>query len=591
MTEVICLGDSDDDVAAPAAASRPSSSAAVPPPAPPPVRSDIARGAQPRAISDDGFGTSSSDDEGIFTDHTANRRAAKKRRVAAPRSPVPPRDKSSAGPPRTRAPRAAPGSVRDGAPSEPKSPSARARAARDAARDEKARAAEETRRRKALSKELARQAKEREKVAKANAKHRAALLGGKHKLRQITALFSSDLAGDDLGRALADAFTMGVVDDGAGRSVVPLFHAAAREGSASTPLPRSVTWRYHAPAAGPVGDDGAFPGDDGVGATSIASAEYTLVHFTGAAFAAACAADHDARVHENDASKNGGLFPDELPERGLERLLATARKKLPGHTLGLLLEGVRRECANRERREFRAPSSAPGSEARRTFSRAIVEDAIARLHVSDRGVRVTCVPDRGASVRHVVGVTTALAKRPFEREIGPMDVLAHAKSKSVTPTAARALEAAAAGGSRGAGVGSDGVADGVADSVGDASASGFSAGPSRAPSGSSRAGRRPKTCAETWCAALMCVDGCAESSALAICRAFPTMASLMREYARTDLAERAKRDRLANLTREIASETQTRGRRVGPALSARVYAILRPRGANDAGDEIVGVGG
>ena len=89
----------------------------------------------------------------------------------------------------------------------------------------------------------------------------------------------------------------------------------------------------------------------------------------------------------------------------------------------------------------------------------------------------------------------------------------------------------------------------------------------------------------------MCVDGCAESSALAICRAFPTMASLMREYARTDLAERAKRDRLANLTREIASETQTRGRRVGPALSARVYAILRPRGANDAGDEIVGVGG
>ena len=585
MTEVICLGDSDDDVAAPAAASRPSSSAAVPPPAPPPVRSDIARGAQPRAISDDGFGTSSSDDEGIFTDHTANRRAAKKRRVAAPRSPVPPRDKSSAGPPRTRAPRAAPGSVRDGAPSEPKSPSARARAARDAARDEKARAAEETRRRKALSKELARQAKEREKVAKANAKHRAALLGGKHKLRQITALFSSDLAGDDLGRALADAFTMGVVDDGAGRSVVPLFHAAAREGSASTPLPRSVTWRYHAPAAGPVGDDGAFPGDDGVGATSVASAEYTLVHFTGAAFAAACAADHDARVHENDASKNGGLFPDELPERGLERLLATARKKLPGHTLGLLLEGVRRDCAARERREFRAPSSASAS--KRAFSRAIVEDAIARLHVSDRGVRVACVPDRGASVQHAVSVTTALAKRPFERDIGPMDILAHPKSKSVALAGALALEAAAAGGSRGAGVGKDGDAGDAARAARDARASGF---PSGAPNASSRSGRKPKTCAETWCAALMCIDGCAESSALAICRAFPTMASLMREYARTDLAERAKRDRLANLTREVTSETQSRDRRVGPVLSARVYAILRPRDASDAGDEIVGVG-
>ena len=585
MTEVICLDDSDDDVDAPAAASRSNPRAAVHPPGRPPVRSDdvahFARGAQPSAISDDGFGTSSSSDEGIFTDRTANRRAAKKRRVAA----VPPRD-ASAGPPRTARSRAASGFVPDGE----RSPSARqARAASNiknaaaaAARAEKNRAAEETRSNRAVTKELVRQTKEREKVAKANAKHRAAVAGGKYKLRQITTIVSSDLARDDFGRALADAFEVGVVDDANGRAVVPLFHTTAAVGSETTPLPKSVTWRYHAPADAPVGADERRerdagtrerePANDGSdGAVSGVSAEYTLVYFTGAAFVAACAADHAAGVHARSRGVRGDdggppeLFPDELPERGLERLLATARKKLPGHTLGLLLEGVKRECAARERREFRVD---PGGRFARPspFSRAVVEDAVARLHASDRGVRVTCVPDLGAATRHAVGVAAALAKRPFEREVSALDVLAHAKRRGVTPAAALALEAAAAGGS-------DREADGAArDGNGD------------------RRGSRAKTCAETWCAALMTIDGCAESSALAIVRAYPTMCSLMREYARTDLTERAKKELLQNLTRAVTSETQSRDRRVGPVVSARVHSVLRPRGAEDAGDEIVGVG-
>ena len=589
MTEVICLDDSDDDVDAPAAASRPNPRAAVHPPGRPPVRSDdvahFARGAQPSAISDDGFGTSSSSDEGIFTDRTANRRAAKKRRVAA----VPPRD-ASAGPPRTARSRAASGFVPDGE----RSPSARqARAASNiknaaaaAARAEKNRAGEETRSNRAVTKELVRQTKEREKVAKANAKHRAAVAGGKYKLRQITTIVSSDLARDDFGRALADAFEMGVVDDANGRAVVPLFHTTAAVGSETTPLPKSVTWRYHAPADAPVGADERRERDAGTreresandgsdGAVSGVSAEYTLVYFTGAAFVAACAADHAAGVHARSRGVRGDdggppeLFPDELPERGLERLLATARKKLPGHTLGLLLEGVKRECAARERREFRVD---PGGRFARPspFSRAVVEDAVARLHASDRGVRVTCVPDLGAATRHAVGVAAALAKRPFEREVSALDVLAHAKRRGVTPAAALALEAAAAGGSdREASLGA--ARDGE-NGDGD------------------RRGSRAKTCAETWCAALMTIDGCAESSALAIVRAYPTMCSLMREYARTDLTERAKKELLQNLTRAVTSETQSRDRRVGPVVSARVHSILRPRGAEDAGDEIVGVG-
>jgi hypothetical protein len=102
--------------------------------------------------------------------------------------------------------------------------------------------------------------------------------------------------------------------------------------------------------------------------------------------------------------------------------------------------------------------------------------------------------------------------------------------------------------------------------------------------------KRLKTSAETWCSALMTIDGCAESSALAIVRAFPTMASLMREYNRTDLTERAKKELLSDLTRAVTSETQSKNRRVGPVVSARAYEILRPRDARDAGDEIVGVG-
>ena len=105
---------------------------------------------------------------------------------------------------------------------------------------------------------------------------------------------------------------------------------------------------------------------------------------------------------------------------------------------------MKRECAARERREFRVD---PGGRFARPspFSRAVVEDAVARLHASDRGVRVTCVPDLGAATRHAVGVAAALAKRPFEREVSALDVLAHAKRRGVTSAAALALEAAAAG--------------------------------------------------------------------------------------------------------------------------------------------------
>lgn len=206
-----------------------------------------------------------------------------------------------------------------------------------------------------------------------------------------------------------------------------------------------------------------------------------------------------------------------------------------------------------------------------------VESAMARLSVEERGIRVTNVTNRPEAINHFKFVSVALAKRPYEKEIGFLDILAHSKGTTITPAASLALEAAAAGGSRGRGVGNDGGGLFASQQTRDAGAA-----PSRG---------KTKSCSEIWCGALMTIDGCAEPAALAIVRAFPTMQSLMVRYdSSSELTEREKKKLLQNLIRVVTSDTQTVHRKVGPVLSARVFSILKPRDLNDVGDEIVGVG-
>jgi hypothetical protein len=195
-----------------------------------------------------------------------------------------------------------------------------------------------------------------------NEKHRASVVGGKYKLRQITAVMSVALSRDAFGASLRDEFNMGVKDDG-NRGVVPLLHTVE-----DLPLERSITWRYHAPSTAPApACEGAadalrpsrFPFTDGASEDGwreipTVSAKYTLLYMTGEAFAAACFADHAAGVR---GLGRGETFPDELPESGLEALLVRAKREVPGHALGLLLEGVRKSCEARERREFRSGQS------------------------------------------------------------------------------------------------------------------------------------------------------------------------------------------------------------------------------------------
>lgn len=268
--------------------------------------------------------------------------------------------------------------------------------------------------------------------------------------------------------------------------------------------------------------------------------------------------------------------------------------------------------------------------------------------------------------------TVALAKRPFTKEEGVLDILGHKAEKGAA--AGAALEAAAAAGSRGAGVGLDGS---VPPSQSQSQSQSQGLGSSQDVSGgwgwmprvgesesqqsfgeSARAGagagttagrqqRRVKSQAEVWASALMKIDGCSEGTALAIVRAHPTMAGLMArrcprshfewtrqlkahllvsiqtlkrnetmnekrvvvifqsfafrgrrrlsrhsvaaQYASTSLTEAQKKNLLADLHKVVTTHSG-QGRRVGPAVSARVYEVLRPRDPDDAGDAIVGLG-
>ena len=371
-----------------------------------------------------------------------------------------------------------------------------------------------TKARRAAERVAAAEAREREKNARAVERGLAALAGGKLKLKQITAVVGSALAAAPLGRALRDAFDQGVKDDA--RGVTPLLHTVE---DLPVDFP-AMTWRAHAPSDEPVGPDGE-PRFASESRRAAASAEaippppmHALAYVTGESFANMCVADHGATTTVAGSS----------PSAGLRAFLRRFRDAFPDHVLGIVIEGLRRHCQLRERREFR--SSGAGG-----FSRVPVETALARLYVAEPDVRVAVVPDLDASLQHVVQWTATLAKRPFAKETTTLDIVGF-KAKA-GPAAGAALEAAAAKRwSRGAGIGADGLG-GASLSQGDEDA--------EQGAGAGAGGRRLKSQGETWASALMKIDGCAEPSALSIVRAFPTMATLMARYRDPSLSEQQKK--------------------------------------------------
>ena len=490
--------------------------------------------------------------------------------------------------------------------------STRAPALRAPSAETAARAAERTteraaeRARKAEEARVRREAAIASKKLRADERERRVRSSGRHKLRQITAACSTTLAEDSFGRVLRAAFDQGVKDDAGTRGVVSLLHREE-----PLPMPRSVTWRYHDPSEEPVGPSNDARASDESNPPSDVStrpALYTLVHLTGERFADMCVADFDAGF--TGASNQRSTDPP--PPDGLEALIRSARASIPRDTLAILVEGLESHCLRRERREHRTLGV-------NGFTRAPVDRTLARFAAIERGVRVHCVPDLEAAKNHVLLTHVALARRPFTREEGLLDIIGHKAERGFSAGAALEAHVAAASFERGTG-GSrrgtttttttrerevpDSQASGIdPPSVGGAAGAaegacgslpgGGGGGGARSAAAASSDTRRQKSQAETWASALMKIDMCSEPVALAIVRAFPTMAGLMRAYRDPSASERRKELLLADLVRVNAvpgGTARAEGRKVGPVVSARVFRVLGPKREGDAGDELVGKG-
>ena len=549
MAEVICLSSDDEP---------------TPPPRPPRA-----------APSDDD--SESSDSELA----TTTGRPAKATRVSKPAEGGPPRASTRA--PALRAPSA--------------ETAARAAERTTERAAERARKAEEAR--------VRREAAIASKKLRADERERRVRSSGRHKLRQITAACSTTLAEDSFGRVLRAAFDQGVKDDAGTRGVVSLLHREE-----PLPMPRSVTWRYHDPSEEPVGPSNDARASDESNPPSDVStrpALYTLVHLTGERFADMCVADFDAGFTGASNAKT-----DPPPPDGLEALIRSARASIPRDTLAILVEGLESHCLRRERREHKTLGV-------NGFTRAPVDRTLARFAAIERGVRVHCVPDLEAAKNHVLLTHVALARRPFTREEGLLDIIGHKAERGFSAGAALEAHVAAASFERGTGGSQRGTttttttrerevpdsqasgidppsvggAAGAAEGVSGSLPGGAGGGARSAAAAASSDTRRQKSQAETWASALMKIDMCSEPVALAIVRAFPTMAGLMRAYRDPSASERRKELLLADLVRVNAvpgGTARAEGRKVGPVVSARVFRVLGPKREGDAGDELVGKG-
>ena len=489
--------------------------------------------------------------------------------------------------------------------------STRAPALRAPSAETAARAAERTteraaeRARKAEEARVRREAAIASKKLRADERERRVRSSGRHKLRQITAACSTTLAEDSFGRVLRAAFDQGVKDDAGTRGVVSLLHREE-----PLPMPRSVTWRYHDPSEEPVGpsnDARASDESNPPSGVSTRPALYTLVHLTGERFADMCVADFDAGFTGASNAKT-----DPPPPDGLEALIRSARASIPRDTLAILVEGLESYCLRRERREHKTLGV-------NGFTRAPVDRTLARFAAIERGVRVHCVPDLEAAKNHVLLTHVALARRPFTREEGLLDIIGHKAERGFSAGAALEAHVAAASFERGTGGSQRGTttttttrerevpdsqasgidppsvggAAGAAEGVSGSLPGGAGGGARSAAAAASSDTRRQKSQAETWASALMKIDMCSEPVALAIVRAFPTMAGLMRAYRDPSASERRKELLLADLVRVNAvpgGTARAEGRKVGPVVSARVFRVLGPKREGDAGDELVGKG-
>ena len=355
-------------------------------------------------------------------------------------------------------------------------------------------------------------------AAKAAAKACARAASGKVWRRQLTAVVDARLASTKAGLALGAAFHR-----------EKLVHVVS-----SLPVACSVVWVRHPPLPDATPWAGALP----FGPTAAAASRE-----------GATAVPYILLVVAPEALAEG------VESHGsLSHLVDSARSHHRGATLCVAVFGLDGWLRAKEQREFNAGGGG--------FRRAPVDESLIRLLTHHRGVRFRECADVDEIAEHGVLLTEALGKAPFREEESFLVLFGeNSKTKGIKhrkPAGGGAGPAAAQGGE-----GSDGGGGGEED--GDD------------PDGAAAAAAPPRdaSLAAAWLSALASIPACSAEASAAIAGVYPGPSSLLAAYA--GLAPAAAQALLQNLS--LSSTTAGgKARRVGPACSARVWAIFVGKG-------------
>ena len=163
------------------------------------------------------------------------------------------------------------------------------------------------------------------------------------------------------------------------------------------PLPRSVTWRYHAVSDRAVGGDG-WDAADGARAHRAHSARYTAVLMRGENF---------LNLIENDCAK-------------LKEMVKTFEdhSEHVDDKLCIIVEAPDKYCTSKERRNTDYDNPGAG------WSRDGYDTCVAQIAVQYANVVLVALPGMSDCVEHVVTLHTQLARRRHEKALSVTDFLA-----------------------------------------------------------------------------------------------------------------------------------------------------------------------
>jgi len=235
---------------------------------------------------------------------------------------------------------------------------------------------------------------------------------------------------------------------------------------------------------------------------------------------------------------------------GLLRLCRRVRDCHASATLCLLTFGLAGHLRARELREYDPAAPRAG------FRPAAVEAALARLVTHLRGVRQRDARDEAAAAEHAALLTESLAQAPYRAESSFLVLFAAERKVQ------RAYDQPA------------GDPDGAVGGEGEAAAP---------------PPRRELSLEAAWVASLASIPACSADAATAIARAYPSAAALARAYRAPGLSAKAARELLKDVHYggggAGAGGDAPKSRRVGPAVSERLWKIFQPRERSDLGSE------